>query len=445
MVEAFVQFFHHHKIDVSTTRFLVAVSGGIDSVVLTELFRQAHFNYALAHVNFKLRGTESDKDAAFVQSLAEGHGVDCHSHSFETKEYAVRNGISIQMAARELRMQWMEDARREKKFHWVALAHHANDQLETIVFNMAKGTGFSGLRGMKPVNNHLIRPLLDQSRATIETFAAKHQLAWREDRSNQSDDYTRNRIRHHIIPELEKINPSLFKTFSATQERLLAADAMLNESLELVRDRCLEAHEDHFRIYISKLPAFPQQALALLFILEPYGFSYDQVRQMCHSLTHSGKSFLSNHYEVLVDREFLLLAKRKAPSGAVEKEIAIEASTARIKTHAGTISAEIIPRESYEIEKDANVAALDAECISFPLTIRKWKAGDRFVPLGMNHQKKISDFLVDEKVSVHTKRQVEVLCMGEDIIWLMGYRIADPFCIRPETATVMRLKYFPDR
>lgn len=429
MLDSFLTFINQHTPELKTQPTLLTVSGGIDSVVMAHLYYKMGLPAGIAHCNFGLRDEESDGDEAFVKKLASDYRFPFFTKKLDAKSEAQLASISTQMAARELRYQWFEEIRAQHHYQWVATAHHANDSLETLLLNLARGTGLSGVYGIAPVNQNVIRPMILASRADIEQYARDNALTWREDRSNATDDYSRNKIRHHVMPVLQALNPSLEHTFNATSERLRAANLLLNEALQSWSASVISADGDLIRISSGRLLAETEPSYRLWHIVQSYGFSYSQAKEMISSLAGiPGKMFHSGSHSLLIDRDDMLISK--AGRSEEQPDITIEKGQQVFKWASLTFS--ISPAPAGEpIAYNQNTIAVDADKLIFPLSIRKWKQGDTFAPFGMGgRRKKVSDLLIDVKVNLFEKERVGVLVNGDgEIIWVVGIRAAERFRI----------------
>ena len=417
---------------------LLAVSGGVDSVVMLHLFSQLHPHFAVAHGNFNLRGQESDADQALVESLAQQYGVAFHHQSFETTTYATRQQVSIQMAARTLRYQWFDQLLQDHNYAYVATAHHREDQLETALLNFTKGTGVAGLRGMLAKHQNVIRPMLWATKAAIKTYAEEHALIWREDQSNASDDYQRNLLRHQVIPSLLSINPNLWDTFAHTAERLRATEQLLKQEVSRFVREAVRHRQAQTSIDLRALQSHRQPALLLSELLKPYGFSYVQSRAVAAQMNPPtvGKIFSSGKWDLLIDRQQLILYQ---PDSTVSSSVAVQVSDKEVAWDDHRLIIRRHRQPDYTIRPDARVAALDADQLVFPLIIRRWQPGDRFCPLGMERHKKVSDFLIDQKVSRLEKESVYVLLSENTIVWVMGYRLDHRYRVTKNTRRIYEI------
>lgn len=435
MVSKFEKFIEQEGLCSRHDTILVACSGGLDSMAMLHLFRQSGYQVLVAHVNFQLRGAESDRDEEFVRNYCVAHQLRFVSKRFETNNYAMDKGLSIQMAARELRYQWFNEQLLEYNLRLVATAHHLNDLAETILLNLARGKGVDGLSGIRPKNNNVIRPLLNWTRSELEQFVTAEGIIWREDASNATDDYHRNKVRHQVMPILKELNPSLEETLFEVSKRASLELALLDRAYQ-------EWHKTFVRqagnmSTIAKAGVVSTENLPLLFrLLRPLGFHYDQCVDIQQAQAgQSGKRFLSSSHELVVDRDVLILAPR---AEAFEiRQVGI--TDYRVEQQ----GQQLVLEHDYQgnIEPDLNQAFLDANTVVFPLTWRACREGDSFQPLGMEGTRKISDFLIDRKVPLPMKERATVLESGGKIIWVVGYRIDHQVRVRPETKSILRILF----
>ena len=428
MQKDFLEFIKKHALIENVETTLLAVSGGIDSVVMVHLFHECGFPFAIAHCNFQLRGDDSKMDEEFVIELARRFNVQCHIKSFDTADYSKNRGISIQMAARELRYSWFDEICNEFGYHKLATAHHLNDNVETVVGNLVRGTSISGLRGMLPGKSRLIRPLLKIPRDQIESFAESQQIRWREDSSNKTDDYKRNFIRHHILPEFEKINPNYLEVIETSREKNEEVERVFEDYLEKIRK---EVYMDETSLSIDKLKSNGVGPYVLSKLLKVHGFNYDQSKSILSSLNGGiGNVFLSQEFVLTVDRDYLYIDEREDSSN---KRALIEQGSTKLET---SNRFSFHRTKDLKINRDENQAFLDYDKLKFPLEVRTWEQGDYFVPLGMKGKKKLSDFMIDTKIPLNLKQRQEVVISNGEIVWVVGKRIDDRFKVTNETKDV---------
>lgn len=427
MKEAFLKYIDQHKLFTAKNKLLLTVSGGIDSMVMLDLCLRSNLSFSVAHVNFQLRGEESDGDEQFVKNVCQKNRIPFFSKKMETQTYADQHGVSIQMAARTLRYEWFTALAEEHHFDYILTAHHANDSLETVLLNIVRGTGLEGLDGIAAKNGKIIRPLLFASRETIEQYAKENTIAWREDRSNASDDYQRNFLRHKVIPLLKELNPSLENSFRESATKIAGGVGLLQFGIEQWRQENETRNGDQIRWKKTGIIRFENPGSVLWSLAKNYGFNFDQCEQAVRSIDEIGNQFLSHTYELVVDRNELILSPLQPDSG----DVIIEETHTHSTRGNQSLTIQVVNHSGFS--QDPMIAELDRDLITFPMVWRRWKAGDSFHPLGMSHSKKISDFLIDEKISLADKKNVSVLEADGKIIWVVGHRIDDRFKISNQT------------
>ena len=449
MYKHFLKYTEKQRLFAPKTPVLLAVSGGIDSMVMATLFVRSGQPTGIAHCNFGLRGNESDSDEAFVRQFAQQHSIPFFTTCFNTAEYAATHGLSIQMAARELRYEWFNKIAAENNYSNIAVAHHAGDLAETLLLNLIRGTGLKGLCSMAPVNGNIIRPLLFATRESIQQYATENNIDYREDRSNASDDYTRNYIRHHIIPQLEKLNPSLVPTLQQNAAYFTKAYVLLKkETQEKSAHWCKEV-PDGLHINSQALLNSGAPEIYLHEWLQPFGFNSTQIDDITTALDgQSGKRFHSATHEAVKDREELIVTRderqktrdkrRETDKDSITHRHCEEERRSKLITHHSSLSI-INYQPGMEFPRSPNEAWLDASKLTLPLTVRRWQEGDHFVPLGMKGKKKLSDFFIDNKIPVHQKEKQLVVCSGDDIVWVVGQRIDDRYKVTPATKQIYRI------
>ena len=417
---------------------LIAISGGADSVVLSHLFHSCKLPFALAHCNFKLRGANSDADETFVRKLALKYDCQFYIKSFNTTQFANQNKLSIEMAARQLRYQWFESIRLEHGYDFVATAHHQEDNAETVMLNIIRGTGLRGLIGIKNKTQHIIRPMLFADKAMILDYVKKQNLSFRTDESNNELIYKRNKLRNIVFPILKELNPSVVKTLNENAGRISQSFDFYEQKLnEILSNIVKQPTEEVQTIAIAALQNTGFTELLLFEWLRPYGFTEDVLQNVYEVLSaQSGKRFIAGEYELLKDREMLVLSK----TASVIPPVTIEDDTKQIDF---PIHLRIEKRSISEVEYKNiphSVAVFDAKRIAFPLTVRQWQDGDWFIPLGMNQRKKLSDFFIDKKVPLHEKNNTLVLVdKNGEILWVIGHRISDNVKVTEKTIDVFRM------
>ncbi|QIP14084.1 tRNA lysidine(34) synthetase TilS [Spirosoma aureum] len=442
-------FINENRLFGPTDRLLLAVSGGLDSMVLAELFHRTGQSFAIAHVNFGMRGDESDGDAVFVQNKAKAYEVPFHLIYFDTVAVAAERGISIQMAARDLRYSWFAELNEQHGYAGTVTAHHKNDVLETLLLNLTRGTGLAGLHGIaarqeRSATDVIIRPLLFATREQLADYAREHGILYREDRSNNDDKYARNRIRHHVVPVLAELNPGLWHTLPRTIERLRAAEALVRTELDRSWATIAEPIGHQLFLPANKLIDQTELAFRLAEWLKPYGFLVDQVSQMIESLNRPvGQVFASPTHRIVHDRLAdgrIGLLVEELTSAFAQKVILSEWPGSPLYI-AGQfmLTVDIIEKTTaFRLPTDPKIACLDADLISFPLTIRTWHQGDRFHPLGLNGHKLVSDLLNDLKLTRSEREQAIVLLSADQIVWVAGRRIDHRYRITAKTKQIAR-------
>jgi len=442
MYDSFLGFINDHQLVGPTDRVLLAVSGGMDSMVMAHLFARAGFSVGIAHVNFCMRGAESDADEALVCSLAHQLDVPFFTTRFDTQEIAQQRNLSIQVVARELRYTWFGTVARENGYALIATAHHQNDVLETLLLNLVRGTGLAGLRSIPIQQGQIIRPLWALSRLAIKDYAVDQGLIWRNDRSNDDDKYSRNKIRHHVVPILEKLNPNLTHTLTQTLERLRAADTLVNTLVGQSRQECIEHHGVLQTIHPDKLMVLAEWPFQLSEWLKEFGFSYSQSRDIARVLKgdKTGQIFRSATHSVWNDRTGLIVApilveepfNLPVPSQSEGAVTLPDGRKVRYQWYDRPADLSLL--------SDPTFALLDADLVTGPLTIRRWQEGDRFRPLNMPGHKLVSDLLNDRKVSLPERARTTVLVSGEEIVWVVGHRLTHSVRITDKTKRILECR-----
>lgn len=432
MIQKFTKHIQTNFPFLAKSRFYIAVSGGIDSMVLLHLFQHFKYTFGVLHCNFKLRGDESDGDMRFIHDYADENRLNLRIGFFETAEIAKQNKMSIQETARQLRYNWFYEQMEENQVDFVATAHHQDDNLETFLINLSRGTGLDGLTGIPAINDRIIRPLLPFSREEIEQYALDNNLKWREDSSNESDKYVRNKIRHHLVPILKELNPSFLESFQKTQEHLKEVQSLANDAEYIMYQEVVTENEDgtvHFNL--DKLLQLPNYKGYLYQWLNQFGFTaWNDIYDLVTAQT--GKQVFSDEFVVLKNRNFLILF-RKTTSNDSFFLIKKEGNQVNIPLKLSFCNVSDIS------VSDSNCIFVDEDLIEFPLTLRKWNEGDAFYPFGMNGKKKLSKFFKDEKMSLIDKSNCWILCSNDEIIWVIGHRADDRFKVNANTTKILKI------
>lgn len=419
-------------------RILLGVSGGIDSMVMTHLFLQLENEIAIAHCNFTLRGNESDKDEDMVRRFAAEHNIRFYSTRFETKKFAKKNVISVQMAARELRYKWFEEIRKENRYDIISVAHNLNDNVETLIINLTRGTGIAGMTGMRPSINRIIRPLLFATRKDITDYRNINQIIFREDKSNSDTKYIRNKIRHMVIPVLKEINPSIEITLNETAERFNGINEILTEYISGLRKSISVQKENYLIFNISLLKTHLHNKAVIYELFKPYSVTNAIVKDLIAVIEgKTGGHILTDTYRIIKNREEILVTSQKSGE---ENIFCVENITELQKVPVIFSAGYVDITSSFQIQPNPSLAYIDADKIKFPVIIRKWKPGDYFYPFGMKQRKKLSDYFTDNKYSVIDKENISILESDGKIVWIIGDRIDNRFRITRSTTKALLIK-----
>jgi tRNA(Ile)-lysidine synthase len=415
------------------SKLLIAVSGGIDSVVLAHLCHKLKWNFAIAHCNFNLRGTDSDRDEEFVLNLAENMDVEIFIESFDTENYADSNKVSIQMAARELRYNWFNELAGQLNFDFILTAHHADDNLETFLINLSRGTGLEGLIGIPEINNKIVRPLLPFSREEIEVYAKANKLHWREDSSNESTKYLRNKLRLEVIPKLKEINPMFLQNLIKSQDFLQDSKTIIDDRIDDISEVIIkEINDAEIHFDTNRLLELSNPKAYLYELLNDYGFTeWNDVLNLLGA--QSGKQVYSKTHRLLKDRNVLILTENNS---IVLESISISQTDDQVETPIGMLCIET----SQQIHKSIkSTVFLDKDLLKFPLILRKWQEGDYFYPFGMKGKKKLSKFFKDEKLSLVAKENSWLLCTNNDVVWVVNQRLDERYKVTENTKNILKI------
>ncbi|MBI3500541.1 MAG: tRNA lysidine(34) synthetase TilS [Bacteroidetes bacterium] len=454
MLEQFLNFIRKEKLGDNSRSYLLTVSGGVDSIVMCDLFFKAGFSFGIAHCNFKLRGEESEEDEEFVKSVAGKYKVAFHKKSFSTKAYSERKKISIQMSARELRYEWLKRLAKDKKYDCIATAHHLDDSIETFFINLLRGTGIAGLQGIQVKQGNIIRPLLFANKKMIHDYADENKLQWREDSSNFTDKYLRNSIRHHLIPSLKRLNKGFEKTITKELSYFKEAGDIFKKFIEEKKKEIIVEDGKNILLNIKKLKDSGHAETVLHEILRAYDFNPETTELIAQRMyTTAGKKFLSPTYRLIKDREFFILTPTHPaqehpplrqvgapPSKGDKEKFLLKKNQTEFQNENLKLKMEIMDGNISEVkDKSPQTAYIDLAKLEFPLTLRKWKQGDFFFPLGMKGKKKLSDFFIDIKLPLNNKEETWVLESSTNIVWVIGHRIDERHKITPRTKKIYKV------
>ncbi|MBN2892507.1 MAG: tRNA lysidine(34) synthetase TilS [Bacteroidales bacterium] len=444
MLDKFISNIETNKLIEKDDKILVAVSGGADSVVLLDLLVKLEYEIAVAHCNFKLRGEDSELDEVFVKNLAAKYYIPLFEKTCPAREYAESKGISIEMAARELRYEWFEQIAKQYKFNIIATAHHANDSVETILMNLSRKTGIRGLTGIPVRNGKIIRPLLFANKKDILEYAEKNKLEFRTDKTNFETDFQRNKIRHLIIPEFEKLNPAFSENVLQSAQNIMLHKQLFEKYYKKFKRKCVSVQNDIIYLKIDKFKKFKPIELFLFEFIRSCGFNFSHVEDILKAIDNqSGKMFFSGTHRLVKERDFLVISKNNELSYL---KFEINEEDGKIKVNSGEIDELYLKfsKQKVEVEKisaDEKIGFFDLKKIEFPIILRKWQQGDSFKPLGMNgKRKKLSDYFKDEKFSMIEKENVWILESNGKIMWILGHRIDERFKITTNTIDVFKIE-----
>ena len=435
MKKSFAKHLENNFPELLDSPFLLACSGGVDSVVLVHLCAGLELDFSIAHCNFQLRGKESDTDESFVENLAKKLKIPYFVKNFETEEYVLLNKVTLQEGARMLRYRWFAEVCAENRLDFIVTAHHADDAMETFLFHLSRGAGLGGLTGIPARNRNIRRPLLPFTKEEIVRFALENKISWRKDRSNEYRSYFRNKIRHDLLPQFQELHPAFLENFRKSVSLLKESHAILGEYVSQVRNRIVEESNDGLRVAIADLKALNNLKAWCYELFSPYGFTdWESLTGLLDA--PSGKMVYSPSHQLLKDRTHLILRERK-DRDENRYEIAVESEEIKIP-----ISLRISEvGEMGAVSK--NILYIDKETLNGRLHVRKWQKGDYFYPLGMKGRKLVSKFFKDSKFNQFEKEEQWLLCAGDDIIWIIGQRADDRFKIRPSTREILKIEYYP--
>ncbi|ASV32474.1 tRNA lysidine(34) synthetase TilS [Maribacter cobaltidurans] len=412
-------------------KFLLACSGGLDSVLLSYLCKQNHMDFILAHCNFRLRGADSNGDEDFVKELGHRLGKPVYVTHFDTMGYVNNHNVSVQMAARDLRYHWFKGLMEEHAIEYLVTAHHADDNLETFLINLSRGTGIEGLTGIPETSNQIRRPLLKFTRQRILEYAQECNLEWREDESNSDTKYLRNKIRLEIVPKLKELHPTFMDNFERTLGYLKETREISKSELKRVKRELFKTDGQHWKISISELKKLQPIEGYLHGLFQEYGFTqWNDILLLLDAL--SGKTIYAENYVLLKNRNHLILGKNE---GEEQEEFEIQEGVIQIQQPIGLE----IKQVSEKKDNQGNIIYVDKNTLKFPLTVRKWKEGDYFYPLGMQGKKKLSKYFKDEKLDLFAKKEQWLLCSNDEVVWVIGRRADDRFKVKDTTKQILSI------
>lgn len=441
MLEAFLKHIKTENLINKRCKALLAVSGGVDSVVMVHLFHQAKLSFEILHCNFRLRGKDSGDDELFVVDLGKKYGVKVTVQHFDTKAFKEKARISIQMAARDLRYKWFEKYRKKNNAGLVAIAHHKDDAIETFFINLLRGTGIKGLTGYRYNNGIILRPLLFAHKQEILNYANSENLKFREDKSNQEDIYTRNYIRNNIVPMFQKLNPNFGETMQGNMRNLEEVEQLMKLYFASLKEELLVKEKNIEKLNIAKLKQLHPLKSSLFYLLQGCNFNSSVIDGLARSLDgEPGKIFYSRTHRIVKDREWLIIEKLKAAESEKEKTSFLDKVQNKISKPLN-LSLRTQKREGLSIPTSNKMACLDELQLKFPLKVRPWMQGDFVYPLGMKHKKKLSDIFIDLKIPLNEKENIFVLESDGKIAWVIGYRIDDRFKTTEKTENVCLIEW----
>ena len=434
----FKNFFIENDINLAEDKYLLAVSGGIDSMVLFDLFLKNNINFSVASCNFQLRGKDSDNDLKFVENICIKNSINLYSTVLDVDKFSTMRKISTQMAARELRYVFFKKILEKHKYSYIVTAHHLDDNIETIIFNFIKSTGYKGLIGIPFNKNKILRPLINTSKEEIEDYAVSNNISWRLDKSNNSNKYSRNKIRNEVIPLLKEINPSLGKSLTESLKRIQKLSHDIKPRIDLFIQKFVDFKDDYINIKKDFIDDIEKYEILLFDFFHDYGFNYSQIENIIKSLkAKNQKKFISLNYELIIERKSIFiitkdfLVKTRYESKKIEN-IVLPFFNLSVKKYKKSL---------FTLNKSNNNAQLDFDKITYPICIRNYKKGEKFLPLGMRKNKKISDFLSDKKVNYIIKlRQCVITDSTDSVLWVVGHQISNKFKVDSETKNILEFE-----
>ncbi len=435
-----LHFIRQHRLIKEGEKVLVALSGGIDSMVLLQLLYRLHFRVNVAHCNFKLRGKESDADEFLCEEVCKQLQIPFHQIHFDTLAYAGEKKISVQMAARELRYAWFRKLSYAHGYPVTATAHHLDDQAETVLLNLLTGKSVESMQGIPVRNNNIVRPLLNCTKEELHRYAVEKSLHWREDQSNEQNSYQRNYIRNEIMPMLQVMNPAVSGQLHTMAERMNEWNLLAEEGVHHLLSGCTEEKDGYTLFHLQPILDHPARKMLLWKLLSPYGFEGAIIQEIAHPDLQAGKKFHASPYTLRIDRNTAFLEKDGTET--IENTYVIPEKTDLLVMEKGNLKIELVPSSQIaQIPPDSNQAFIDASKLRFPLEVRGWNQGDFFYPLGMDRPKKLSDFFIDKKIPVYEKHQKHLVLSDGNIIWIIGERIDHRYRMTENTEHVLHITY----
>lgn len=440
LLEEFEKYIAENELFTHDDKLLLTVSGGVDSMVMMALTAAAGYRFGVAHCNFQLRGNESEEDEVLVENEARRYGVEFYNKRFDTVGEMERTGESMEMAARRLRYAWFKELCEEHGYTAIVIAHHGNDSIETFFINLLRGTGLRGLTGISTQVGHIVRPMMFATRKIIHDYAVAHRIPYREDSSNRSTKYLRNKVRLGVVPMFKDIKPQFTNIMRRNIARLSQAQDFITSAIDIVKGEAMERSGDMHTLWVDRIrPTLPRHYVIYEILSSEFGFKGDVVDALCRALDAelSGRRFYSREWVAVTDRGRVVVSPIADDDDC---EVIVEKGAIRSYAGGAALYYEYCDIDFIDsLDQGNNVALLDADKLKFPLRLRRWQDGDWFVPFGMSGRKKLSDFLIDKKVSLAEKRRQFVLMSGDDIVWVVGRRLDDRYAITRKTENVLKV------
>lgn len=440
LLDEFEKYVAENELFTHDDKILLTVSGGVDSMVLMSLAAAAGYRFGVAHCNFQLRGAESDEDELLVEREAQRLGVEFYNKRFDTLAEMERTGESMEMAARRLRYAWFRELSEEHGYTVIAIAHHINDSIETFFINMLRGTGLRGLTGITNHIGRIVRPLMFTNRKDIHDYAVAHRIPFREDSSNRSTKYLRNKVRIGLVPMLKEITPQFTTIMRRNISRLSQAQDFITSAMSIIKRDVIEHSGDIHTLRVGQInDSLPRNFVIYEILSSEYGFKGDVVDALCHALDSdaTGRRFYAREYVAVVDRGDIVVSPIAVDDDC---EVLVERRTIRSYVGGSVLYYQYCDVDFIDtLNQGEHVAIIDADKLKYPLRLRRWREGDWFIPFGMSGRKKLSDYLIDKKVSLAQKSRQFVLCSGDDIVWVVGRRLDDRYCVTKHTERVLRI------